>query len=195
MRYWIDWENAGDEDLLSRYIRTGDMKYFGILYCRYIPLLYGLSLKYLKTPEDAEDAVMQLFGDLVEKVKRQEIACFKNWLYRVAGNHCLQLLRKRHPAMVSDWKEEPVDSAEFLNLLEEHGDEIQLKALHHCMEHLPDQQKNCIREFFLAEKSYAEISEQKGYGLKSVKSYIQNGKRNLKSCIEKTTKEWGYCPI
>lgn len=188
-------EAESDEDLLRQYLRSGDAEYFGILYNRYIPLVYGLCLKYLHAPEDAEDAVMQLFEELSDKIKHYEISNFKTWLYSVAKNHCLQLLRRDAREFTADWNTLVAESGEFLDLLEEEGDEEQLKALHHCLDRLPEEQRVSICEFFLSEKSYAEIAEQTGYVLKSVKSYIQNGKRNLKLCIEKTTKEWGYCPI
>ena len=188
-------EAESDEDLLRQYLRSGDAEYFGILYNRYIPLVYGLCLKYLHAPEDAEDAVMQLFEELSDKVKHYEISNFKTWLYSVAKNHCLQLLRRDAREFPADWNTLVAESGEFLDLLEEEGDEEQLKALHHCLDRLPEEQRVSVCEFFLSEKSYAEIAEQTGYLLKSVKSYIQNGKRNLKLCIEKTTKEWGYCPI
>ena len=105
------------------------------------------------------------------------------------------MLRRDAREFPTDWNTLVAESGEFLDLLEEEGDEEQLKALHHCLDRLPEEQRVSICEFFLSEKSYAEIAEQTGYVLKSVKSYIQNGKRNLKLCIEKTTKEWGYCPI
>jgi len=195
MRHRHNIESASDEELLRTYMLTGDTECFGALYNRYIPLVYGLCLKYLKSPEGAEDAVMQLFEELLEKVKSYDITHFRSWLYRVAQNHCLQILRRKRMVFTTDWQSQPVESAEFLDLLGENGEEAQLKALHHCMEHLSEEQRICIREFFLAEKSYAEIAEQKGYEVKGVKSYIQNGKRNLKLCIERTTKEWGCCPI
>ncbi|MDE6779440.1 MAG: sigma-70 family RNA polymerase sigma factor [Alistipes sp.] len=188
-------EFVSDEALLREYLRTDDPAYFGELYARYIPQVYGLCLKYLKSPENAEDAVMQLFEELTYKVKQYEITHFKSWLYRVAQNHCLQFMRRKHLEFTADWQSQPADSDEFLDLLGEHGDQMQLKALHRCMERLSEEQRVCISEFFLADKSYTEIAEQRGYQLKGVKSYIQNGKRNLKLCIENTTKEWGCCPI
>ena len=87
-------EAESDEDLLRQYLRSGDAEYFGILYNRYIPLVYGLCLKYLRAPEDAEDAVMQLFEELSDKIKHYEISNFKTWLYSVAQKHCMQLLRR-----------------------------------------------------------------------------------------------------
>lgn len=177
-----------DEELLMQYVKSGDTEYFGELYNRYIPLLYGLCLKYLNDENRAQEAVMQLFEDLIPKLSQYDIKAFKPWLYRVAKNHCLQLLRKENKEIPLDYTINIMESDEFLHLLsEEESSEEQLKALHHCMEKLPEEQRTSIARFFLEEMSYADIAEQTGFSLNNVKSYIQNGKRNLKNCIKKQT--------
>ena len=177
-----------DEELLTHYAQSGDTEYFGELYNRYIPLLYGLCLKYLQDEDRAQEAVMQLFEDLLPKLGNYEIKVFKPWLYRVAKNHCLQLLRKENKEIPLDYTINIMESDEFLHLLsEEESSEDQLKALHHCLEKLPEEQRTSITRFFLEEMSYADIVEQTGFTLNNVKSYIQNGKRNLKICIKKQT--------
>jgi RNA polymerase sigma-70 factor (ECF subfamily) len=55
-----------------------------------------------------------------------------------------------------------------------------------CMEKLPPEQKETINLFYLEQKCYKDVAELTGYDLNKVKSYIQNGKRNLKICIEKS---------
>ncbi len=178
-----------DEELLIHYTKSGDTEYFGELYNRYIPLLYGLCLKYLHDEDRAQEAVMQLFEDLLPKLGNYEIKVFKPWLYRVAKNHCLQLLRKENKEIPLDYTVNIVESDEFLHLLcEEESSEEQLKALHHCLEKLPEEQRTSITRFFLEEMSYADIVEQNGFTLNNVKSYIQNGKRNLKICIKNQLK-------
>ena len=178
-----------DEELLMHYTKSGDTEYFGDLYNRYIPLLYGLCLKYLHDEDRAQEAVMQLFEDLLPKLGNYEIKVFKPWLYRVAKNHCLQLLRKENKEIPLDYTVNIMESDEFLHLLsEEESSEEQLKALHHCLEKLPEEQRTSITRFFLEEMSYADIVEQTGFTLNNVKSYIQNGKRNLKICIKNQLK-------
>lgn len=175
-----------DEELLMHYVSSDDTTYFGELYNRYIPLVYGLCLKYLRNEEQAQDAVMQLFEDLVHKVGSYEIKAFKPWLYRVAKNHCLQLLRKENKEIRLDYAINSMESDEFLHLLvEEDHSEEQIRALEKCLEQLPEEQRISITRFFLEELSYTEVAELTGYALKSVKSYIQNGKRNLKICLKK----------
>lgn len=177
-----------DEELLHQYATSGKTEYFGELYNRYIPLLYGLCLKYLTDEARAQDAVMQLFEDLLPKVSNYEIKVFKPWLYRVAKNHCLQILRKENKEIPLDYTINLVESDEFLHLLsEEDTSEEQLNALKHCLERLPEFQRISIMHFFMEEMSYADIVEQTGFTLNNVKSHIQNGKRNLKICIKNQT--------
>lgn len=174
-----------DGELLELYNSTLKSEYFGELYNRYIPLLYGLCLKYLQDGDKAQDAVMQLFEDLLPKVARYEIKEFKTWVYSVAKNYCLQLLRKNNPEVLTDFDHTFVESFDILHLLIEDNDDLTIEALNRCIGKLPEPQRISIVAFFMDEMSYADIVEKTGYQLKSVKSYIQNGKRNLKMCIEK----------
>ena len=177
-----------DEDLLAEYKRSGRTEYFGELYNRYIPLAYGVCLKYLSDEDKAQDAVMQLFEDLLPKVAGYEIGVFRTWLYSVVKNHCLQILRRESREIPVDFNSVIMESDEILHLLdEEPTDEELAAALKRCLEKLPEHQRTAILCFFMEELSYAEIVEKTGYSLNNVKSYIQNGKRNLKICIDKHT--------
>lgn len=174
-----------DAELLNRYRVTGSSDCLGELYGRYAALVYGVCLKYLRNIPDAEDAVMELFELLREKLRRSEIREFRTWLYSVARNHCLGLLRRAGRMPAAELMREPVEEAEITRLLdEEASDEARLQALKQCMERLPDPQRRSIRLFFWERKSYADIAAITAWHLKSIKSYIQNGKRNLRVCLE-----------
>ncbi len=64
-------------------------------------------------------------------------------------------------------------------------DELLLKDLAEALKHLHPEQQTCIRMFYLEKKSYQSIARATGYSLLQVKSYIQNGKRNLRLLLEK----------
>lgn len=179
-----------DEELLHNYTSSGNSEYFGALFQRYTPLLYGVCLKYLQDSDKAHDAVMQLVEDLLPKIGQYEIKVFRTWLYSVVKNHCLQLLRKENKEIRVDFSLQVMESDPIVHLLnEEDSDTERVDALNHCIEKLPEPQRISIVHFFMEEMSYADIVDKTGYQLKSVKSYIQNGKRNLKICIEKQTEE------
>jgi RNA polymerase sigma-70 factor (ECF subfamily) len=174
-----------DEELLSTYRKNGDVAVLGNLYERYMALVYGVCLKYLKDEELAKDAVMAIFEELIIKVKQHNINNFRSWLYVLGRNHCLMQLRAGKKLDVVNLD----DVMEFTPLLHPDDDnrEEAYKALEQCIDKLTGAQKQSIDLFYLKEKCYKEIAEITSFSLNEVKSYIQNGKRNLKICLEKSS--------
>jgi len=172
---------------LKEYYETGNLEVLGKLYEPYMFLIFGLCLKYLKDTTKSEDAVMQIFESLIRKLRIHRVENFKPWLYTVARNHCLMQLRAKgkQPAVLFD--ENFMESEAFLHPDSSENDhEEQLQKMEKCIEQLNEEQKECVRLFYLEEKCYKEISERTNYSMNQVKSYIQNGKRNLKICMDKT---------
>lgn len=182
-------KDYSDEELLSRLRETGEGAYFEQLYERYIPLIYGLCLKYLQDADKSQDAVMDIYENLVHKVAGYEIGVFKNWLYSVVKNHCFHILREKKKEIIVNFDSQLMESDSVLDLFDEDKNNDKELALNKCMEKLPEPQRISVAKFFFEDKSYADIVDETGYHLKSVKSYIQNGKRNLKICIENLVKE------
>lgn len=177
-----------NDDLLQLFIEGGDIAYFGELYRRYIPLLYGLCLKYLNDKEAAHDAVMDIYSNLPEKVIHYEIKNFNSWLYSVAKNHCLQVQRKDKQTIFVKIEDAYVENEDFFTQIDKAQTQEEISALEYCITTLNEEQQKSIQLFFYEEKSYLDIVEITGFELSKVKSYIQNGKRNLKTCIMKVLK-------
>lgn len=178
-------EDTDDEQLLKSYRDTRDLKLLGKLYERYMPLVYGVALKYLKDEEPAQDAVMSIFEELAQKVHQHEVKQFRSWLYVLSRNYCLMQLR-------SAKKMETVGIDEFMEFTPAlHPDtedkEEAMQALERCLEKLTPAQQQSVKLFYLDEKCYKEVADETGFSMNEVKSYIQNGKRNLKICLEKNS--------
>lgn len=177
-------KNIDDDVLLRSYRDTGDLAVLGELFHAHAEMVYYVCMRYLKDSERSKDAVMQIFEELIHKVNKQEIQRFGSWLYVLSRNHCLMQLRaekNRHHVSIDEFVEFPL----AVHPEDEAGEkEQQLTALERCMDQLPEKQKRSVDLFFLNEMCYKEIAELTGYSLKEVKSYIQNGKRNLKLCME-----------
>lgn len=187
-------KEKSDEKLLADYLETQDMEILGELYSRYMHLVYGVCLKYFKEREKSKDAVMQIFEKLVTETGRHEIRNFKSWLYVVSKNHCLMDLRKTKGGktiFVSNENEMAgfVENEAELHPIDREPDETIEQALNGCIEKLKNEQKMCIRLFYFENKSYREISASLNLEEKKVKSFIQNGKRNLKICMESKNAE------
>lgn len=181
-----------DEELVQLYQSGGDLEHLGMLYERYVELVYGVCMKFFKNPALAEDAVMNIFETLVEKVRTQDIRQFRPWLHVVAKNHCLMQLRKKNLTVSFDdmppsVQAEVVQSAGAVHPVDVFGENGEERALKDCVEQLSPQQKHCVEQFYFENKSYKEIAEMTGEELGLVRSNIQNGRRNLRICMEKKT--------
>ena len=182
-----------DLELVLRYKQSREVHYAGILYQRYTHLILGICLKYFKNEEDSKDAVMDIFEQITIALLRYEVANFKSWLHSLTRNHCLMKLRKPEVkrTITHDFTEADenlfVENPEVEHLLEGDEREAQLRHLPAALSQLNAEQKACIELFYLQDKNYQEVAEATGYTLNQVKSYIQNGKRNLKIALSRLT--------
>lgn len=177
--------SLSDSELLDRYKHKEDEEALASLYLRYSDLLYGVCLKYLQEPEDAKDAVMNIYQELREKLLRHEVQQFKSWVYVLAKNHCLMLLRAAKKQVTVPLDTQVVQSGEFSHLESIIEKEDTFKKLEKCIEALPGEQEQAIRLFYYDSKCYNEIAESTGMEWNKIRSLIQNGRRNLKNCMDK----------
>jgi RNA polymerase sigma factor (sigma-70 family) len=179
-------ETMADADLLALFQQQGDKQALAALFDRYVAFIYGLCLQYLPSPTHAEDATMAIYAELQEKLPRHEVRNFKNWLHTFARNHCLMQLRREKnnptanfdPAVMQfaeDWH--PLDDAQV-------AAQDRQAALDICLEQLGGEQKQGVQLFYYEGHSYKAIAELLGMDVGLVRSHIQNGRRNLKKCIE-----------
>ena len=180
-----------DKQLLLQYKNTLDKEVIAVLYNRYMHLVFGVCMKYLKNRDEAEDATMQVFEKILKDLQQYEINEFRFWLHTVSKNHCLYILRKQQsqfknqkemnkdfPVVMENEELSPLDGVNWKH--------TKLEEMNGALQQLNDGQKVCVELFYLKEKSYKEISDATGYSLLEVKSFIQNGKRNLKILLSKS---------
>ncbi len=165
----------------------------GELFKRYSGFSFAICMKYLKDEDDSRDAVMSVFEKLFELLLKHNIDNFKPWLYSVLKNHCLLELRKATPFKrhhnEDQISENIMENRAFMYQEVNGFPENELQKLENAIPKLSEEQRKCIELFYLKEKSYQEVSQITGYDMKKVKSYIQNGKRNLKIMLESEKNE------
>lgn len=179
-----------DQELLEKFYADHNNEWLGILLQRYTLLLLGVCMKYLKNEEEAKDSVQQVFLKVIQELQKYKVEYFKSWLYMVAKNHCLMRLRDRQAKSTAELNERvaatPMEETDRQALiLNDHT----LSLMENSLKELNPEQRQCVILFYLEKKSYQEVSEQTGYSMLQVKSYIQNGKRNLKIMIERKLQE------
>jgi RNA polymerase sigma factor (sigma-70 family) len=184
------YQHITDQQLLEKFHADHNNEWLGILLQRYTLLLYGVCMKYLKNEEESRDSVQQVFLKVIQELHKYKVEYFKSWLYMVAKNHCLMKLRDRQGKIPAELTENHASTAEESSdrqsLLQ---NDFALDLLEMGLTELNKEQRQCVTLFYLEKKSYQEITEATGFSLLQVKSYIQNGKRNLKIWIEKKMAE------
>lgn len=185
----IPFKQKTDAELLAMFGNNPDHEVMGVLYSRYMHLVYGVCLKYFKDSERAKDEVMFLYEKVFEALKKTKVENFKNWLYVIVKNHCLMELRKSRPGESLNIADENVlagfvENNPALHPLDDESNDPNEQHLQGCLEQLKTEQRQSIVLFYYKNKSYREISGWMKLEEKKVKSLIQNGKRNLKICLE-----------
>jgi RNA polymerase sigma factor (sigma-70 family) len=183
------YSNITDQQLLDSYYADHNSKWLGILLQRYTMLLLGLCMKYLKNEEEAKDAVQQIFLKVITELEKYKVEYFKSWLYMVARNHCLMRLRNKNGRLIKEINDHMPIAAETFDAASLVEKDAMLNYVGDSLNELTNEQKTCVTLFYLDKKSYNEIVDITGFTLMQVKSYIQNGKRNLKILVEKKMKQ------
>lgn len=179
-----------DEQLILEFCKTKHLDTLGELYNRYLHLVYGVCLKYLKNREDSQDAVIQIFEILVNEVPKHKIRVFKSWLHGVSRNFCLMKLRKDASVKLqqNSFTDDFFVEKEFLmHPIDENPADL-TQLLQQCIALLKEKQKQCIQLFYFEQKCYREIALELLIEEKQVKSLVQNAKRNLKICVQRKEK-------
>jgi RNA polymerase sigma factor (sigma-70 family) len=184
------YQQLSDQELLEKYYADHDNEWLGIILQRYTLLLLGVCMKYLKNEEEAKDSVQQIFLKVIQELQKYKVEYFKSWLYMVAKNHCLMRIREKQGKGTTEMNDRitatPQEESDRHQLLQ---NDHTLTLMEASLEELSPEQRQCVTLFYLQKKSYQEVSDATGYSMLQVKSYIQNGKRNLRILIEKKLQE------
>lgn len=180
-----------DLEIIALYVKSKDKSYVGELYKRYTGFVFLISMKYLKDEDAGKDAVMQIFEKLFSDLLKHEISNFKSWLHTVTRNHCLLILRnvtyiQKKETILKKETDFFMDFEADFHLNEKEENETKLLKLDDAINQLNEEQKLCVKLFYIDSKSYKEVADLTGYDINKVKSFIQNGKRNLKIILEKS---------
>ncbi|MFM1930860.1 MAG: hypothetical protein RL226_163 [Bacteroidota bacterium] len=174
-----------DEELVHRFRHHKEAKVVGELFNRYALSVLGICRKYNADDSSAEDAAMQVFELLFSLLEKHDIQRFGPWLMMVTRNHCLMQLRKKDVVRASSADEQALMKIEAESAENAVNKETMLQLMETKMDELKPEQKSCLEMFYKERMTYSEIATALGMDEKSVKSHLQNGKRNLKLLMTK----------
>ena len=171
-----------DRELIELFKSKQDMNALGVLFSRYSHLVASIAIGILKDKQKAEDVVQEIFEIVSKDLVKHDVRNFNSWIYSVTKFHCFKV-KKVVEFVQSD--------IEFSDNDDDHDDVLEfelqfqtrIKYLKKAMSLIKYEQKKCVELFYLKGYSYNEIVDETEYTMNEVKSFIQNGKRNLKSLI------------
>jgi RNA polymerase sigma-70 factor (ECF subfamily) len=167
--------------------RAGDAEAWGELYREYAPAIFRFCRRALPTREDAEDATMEVFTKLREKLGQYDMTrSFTAWLYKVAANHCWDTLRRRK--IRQDKESEDVESVPL-----EHPDPNQLEQLiqertseevRKALDKLGARARMALVMRYYSDMSYDEIADALGVRRAFVGVVLLRARHELRQTLE-----------
>jgi len=170
---------------LLRRVARGETAALAELIRRHQGRLYQVAYRLLKDPLEAEDALQEVFLKVHEHAHRFELrASVSAWLHRITANHCLNLLRARHPQESLDQEDAPTpvnSGATPLQALEEQELSRHLEEL---LEALPENQRRALVLKRFAGLSYQEIAAQMDLSPQAVDGLLKRARQFLKKALQ-----------
>jgi RNA polymerase sigma factor (sigma-70 family) len=162
-----------DEHLVER-IRRGDEAAFEVVYERHVPGVLSFCRHMLGSQEEAEDAVQHTFTSAHSALLRDERDIrLKPWLYTIARNRCLSILRAR--------REQPDDRIETstVGLDSEVERRAELRQLVEDLQDLPEDQREALVLSELRDLSHQEVADVLGCKVANVKGLVFRARMGL----------------
>ena len=169
--------------------RAGDADAWGDLYREYAPAMFRFCRRALPTREDAEDATMEIFMKLRDKLNQyDETRSFSAWLYKVAANHCWDLLRRRkirQDKETDDLENVPLehpDPSQLERLIEQRTSEEVRRAL----DKLGARARMALVMRYYSDMSYDEIADALGVRRAFVGVVLLRARHELRQALGTT---------
>ena len=167
--------------------RAGDADAWGELYREYAPAIFRFCRRALPTREDAEDATMEIFMKLKEKLNQYDTArSFSAWLYKVAANHCWDILRRRKIRQGKETEDveslplEHPEPTQLEKLIEQRSSEEVRKAL----EKMGGRARMALVMRYYSDMSYDEIADALGVRRAFVGVVLLRARHELRQALE-----------
>ena len=168
-----------DDDALMAAIGAGDKVAANVFIERHSRYVLKICMARLKNQAEAEEATQDVFLSVWKKADRWQPGTAKvtTWLYRVAANRCVDLLRRKRPTQTLDDVAEPMDEADNAETLQQQADRDRL--IRTAMATLNDNQQRAIRLVYFEEMNQREAAAQMQLSLAALESILRRARQKL----------------
>lgn len=194
--------DLSDEALLVQFQKSKDPSYFKALFRRYQNRVFNAAYRILGNQDEAEEVVQETYLKVHENLSKfRRESTFASWLFRIAHNSCLDILRAKQrkktlfvlsfdPRSTSDAEE-----SESLNTVTQIADPAltpadslvlseQGELVANSLRQLPATQRTVVVLHDIEGFSYQEIAEIVGTNIGTVRSRLHYGRQKLRELLE-----------
>ena len=168
-------------------VGSGDAAALKEVYDRTSAKLFGVCLRILGEPTEAEDVLQEVYVAVWRNAAafNADRASPISWLAAIARNRSIDRVRARHPdrAIDIDAARDIADAAPLASSVLEASQESQ--RLSGCLGELDRQHQAAIRAAFLDGHTYEALASQAGVPLGTMKSWIRRSLNRLRVCLER----------
>lgn len=153
-----------------------------VLYDKYSALFYAICMRYLKNKMDAEDALVESFCKIFQKIDQfNHNGSFEGWMKRIVVNECLMKIRKSSNLKLH------VDIDEAYNLGSEAGvvSDMAYQELLDLMEDLPPGYRTVFNLYVIEGYKHREIAELLDISINTSKSQLILAKKRMRELFKK----------
>ena len=179
-----------DDAAAIRQVKAGDRDAFRVLVERYSRVLFGVAFRISGNEQDAEEIVQETFVRAYRSIATFEFRCsFSSWLYTIANNCALDIVKRRRPMVSISGSEEddeaPIDLASDDPSPERQVLSGELKTrITSAMAQLTGQERTAFVLRHFEGKSIEEISEVLGIRGGSAKNAIYRAVQKLRHALQ-----------
>lgn len=185
----VNYSRLSEEDLVGRFC-DGDVVAFEVFVERYSRTIYNFALRLIGNAADAEDASQQTFIQAFESLGRRPAGTpVRPWLFQVARNKCIDILRRRHGSVISrleaaeeSAQPDPRDDRPLPETLYERAELQQL--LEEAIAALPLRAREVVTMRYVADLTFAEIGEALGMPENTARTLFHRAKADLRAYLQ-----------
>ena len=175
-----DYSRYGDEELMKE-VKAGNMLAFDTLYRKYSRRLYKFSYSILKSTQEAENIIQDVFLNLwLNREKIEKSSSVKYYVFTIAYNSAISIIRKKaresqfieYVKTLQDMKEEPVDLQFEYKELDERVSAI--------INSLPVRQKEVYQLHRIEGLKYSEIAERMNISINTIENHMSRALKTIR---------------
>lgn len=174
-------DKISDEELIQKITKTNDTHLFGLLYDRYVSIVYNKCLSFISSKEEAQDLTHDIFVKLFVKLKTfKGDSKFSTWIYAFTYNHCVNYLQREIKGSKNSFSvNDEIEDVVIDEIADEQIFEMKVEKLNQSLQLIKPDERALLLMKYQDDLSIKDIAKLNNLGESAVKMRINRAKNNL----------------